>query len=251
MEAELIPLLRVQRELLEEPRGFGRFRSYLRTMRADDGELSLPLAGFNPMSKSHVADVLDRLITMEAEAVAAKAIAESARRLGSVEGLPKLRLGLVVADDAQGGWTNRVLFEAKERFENRYYLRQGLLAVTLWSSDEPAAERVRVETAAAVYRAAWLARYGLPETLGQMMRQEGMVARFAEDETETPRAEVRKVMDGHLESRHYPVQVACLYGDEAAMGLGYDGVGMTDRGGLWFAASREFLGDEDAVAALQ
>ena len=250
---ELLALLRVQRELLDEPRGFARFAKYVQTMVGEDGDLRLPLAGFNPMSKAHVADVLDRLLALDAEAVAVAAIAESVARLRGVQGLPGLpryRCGLVVADDAAGGWTDRVLFEAKERFENRYAARHGLFAVTWWSSEVPGADRVRSQTAAAIYRAAWIAKHGQAKTLADMMRQEGMAARFARTEEEPVAAEVVERVRGRLQSRHYPEQIACLYGDAAARSLGYDGVGVSEWGGLRFAASRQFLGDEDAVEAL-
>ncbi len=253
MDVELLPLLKVQRELLDEPRGWGRFQSYLKSMVGGDGELRLPLAAFNPMSKPHVAKVLDGLIAMDAEGVAAGSMAESGARLKGVAaltGMGRYRCGLVVADDAQGGWTNRYQFDAKERFENRYGVTHGLIGVLLWSSEEASAARVRVETMAAVYRTAWIWRWGAATTLGEMLRQEGMAARFAGVEAEGLDEGEAEVLRGALESRHCPVQMACLYGDEAAASLGYDGVGVGAWGGLRFAASREFLGDVDAVEAL-
>jgi hypothetical protein len=254
MDVTLLPLLKVQRELLQEPRGFVRFQSYLKAMVSGDGDLALPLSGFNPMSKVHVADLLDRLIAMDAEAIASDAVRESVDRLSGVErlcGMPVYRFGLVIADDAQGGWTNRYLYEAKDRFENRYGLRKGFITASLWSSEEPEAERVRLETAGAIFRTAWLWRHGLPATLGQMLRQEGMVARFAGRALEngTDRI-VAALVQKNIDSSHYPTIMGCLYGDEAAESLGYAPVGMTPNGGLQYAASDEFLGGDDPVDAL-
>ena len=254
MDVEILALLRVQRELLQEPRGFSRFQSYLKTMVNEDGELGLPLSAFNPMSKGHVGAVLDILLAMEAEKIAAAALQESIERLRRVETLheiPAYCFGLVVADDAQGGWTNRYLFEAKDRFENRYGVRKGFIAALLWSSEEPTAERIRLETAGAIFRTAWLWTHGLPATLGQMLRQEGMVARFA---GMTPEPLVNEasaaLLRKNLESSHYPTLIACLYGDEVAESLGYDRIGMFDRDGMRYAISDEFLGSDDPVDAL-
>ena len=44
MDLEFVPLLRVQRQLYDQPRGMERFRSYLHTMvDARPGDLALPL----------------------------------------------------------------------------------------------------------------------------------------------------------------------------------------------------------------
>jgi len=65
----------------------------------------------NPMGKPHVAAVLDKLIALDGEGVAAEAAAEAERRLASVH--LDLKVGLVVSDDAMGGWTNRYLSELR------------------------------------------------------------------------------------------------------------------------------------------
>lgn len=254
MDVEMLPLLKVQRELLLEPRGLGRFQSYLKTMVGEDGDIALPLSAFNPMSKAHVGGVLDKLLGMEAETIAACAVRESIERLRRVEalrGMPVYRFGLVIADDAQGGWTNRYLFEAKDRFESRYGVRKGFITALLWSSEEPEPERVRRETEGAIFRTAWIWTHGLPKTLGQMMRQEGMVARFARAGSArgTDKIAATLVRES-LDSRHYPTIMACLYGDEVAELLGYERIGMPERGGMLYATGDEFLGGDDPVDAL-
>jgi hypothetical protein len=253
MDLELLPLLDVQRELLNQERGPGRFQSYLKTMRDEHGELRLPLPAFNPMSKPHVAELLERLIALDAEAVAAEAMRQSGLRLSKIaalQGIGSYRFGLVVADDAKGGWTNRYLFDAKDRFENRHNVTHGFITALLWSSEEPSAQRVREETAAAIYRTAWIWRYGLPRTLREMLRQEGLAARFAGVAAVAVDAESEAVVRSHLDTRDYPTLVACLYGDPAAATLGYGPVGASTDAALRFAASEAFLGNDDPVTAL-
>jgi hypothetical protein len=46
----------------------------------------LPLVALNPMGKDHIAALLDRLIGLDADAVAETATAEAARRLENVAG---------------------------------------------------------------------------------------------------------------------------------------------------------------------
>src|SRR6478752_7291072 len=105
MRVELVPMLAAQRDLLETPRGWARFSRYLAAMTGGTGEIVLPLPLFNPMAKGHVAAFLDRLIALKAEVIAERAAAEAGKRLHAFD--LDFRLGLVVADDAQGGWTNR------------------------------------------------------------------------------------------------------------------------------------------------
>src|SRR6266542_6153811 len=101
MKATLVPLLRTQRELYDLPLGWDRFKQYIRTITGggDDIELA-PLVAMNPMGKPHVAAVLDKLIALDGEGVAAEAAAEAEARLASHL---DLKIGLVVIDDAIGG----------------------------------------------------------------------------------------------------------------------------------------------------
>src|SRR3954452_14153976 len=107
MDLDYVPLLKVQRELHEIPRGMGRFREYLRTIWSPDGadgEL-LPLLVMNPMGQGHVADLLDALLAMDADGLAARTAGEASARLAGEPG--ECKVALVVADDLMGGGTNR------------------------------------------------------------------------------------------------------------------------------------------------
>src|SRR5258708_37606914 len=89
------PLLRIQRDLYDIPRGWDRFKRYLAMMTGGTDDLVLPLQAMNPMGKAHVADALDRLLALEAEGIVAEAVAEAERRLGFVAEKIPLRLGFV------------------------------------------------------------------------------------------------------------------------------------------------------------
>src|SRR4051794_6494122 len=93
-----------------------RFRQYLRTLTSEDGTaLELPPLGImNPMGREHVTALLDALLALDADAVAARAVAEASARLAADPG--DFKVGLVVADDRMGGWTNRYAAEFTLRF---------------------------------------------------------------------------------------------------------------------------------------
>ena len=165
MDLHFLPLLQVQRDLLDTERGFERFKRYLGVMLDGQGEIALPLETFNPMSKPHVAALLDALIAMGAEEVARAALDEAAARLRDIPG--KLRVGLVVADDALGGWTNRYLTDAQHRFTYAGMLKRGFATPLVWTGEGATRERVREETLASVYRAAYRLRQGRRRRCGR------------------------------------------------------------------------------------
>src|SRR5688572_1367602 len=109
MKLEYVPLLQVQRGIQSLPRNYARFRQYLRTMLSPDGVELPPLGIMNPMGKDHVTALLDALLALDADGIGARAAAEAAAALADVPG--EFKVGLVVADDLMGGWTNRYDYE--------------------------------------------------------------------------------------------------------------------------------------------
>ena len=224
-----LALLQIQRDLLDTPRGGVRFQQYLATMRDADGELRLPLPAFNPMSKGHVTELLDRLLAMDAEGIGEQSMRDACERLALAG---EQQVGLVVADDAKGGWTNRWLFEAKHCFEGRYEQRRGFITALLWSSQPADAAAVRQKVMAAIFRHAWIARNGPARTLDEKLRQEAGCAQFAGVEWKPLPAAEAALIASHLQTQHYPTIIGCLYGDEAAQECGYDPLGLPPEAGL-------------------
>jgi len=111
MNLQYVPLLSIQRDLHRIPRSPERFDAYLRTVLTidrSDVEL-LPLLAANPMAKDHVTSLLDDYLAMDADGLAASAVAESLVNLEHEAG--EYKASLVIADDLMGGWTNRYDYE--------------------------------------------------------------------------------------------------------------------------------------------
>ena len=240
MELEFVPLLRIQRELYDRPRGMERFRSYLRTMvDARTGDLELPLVAMNPMGKDHVPALLDRLLAVGADGAAAAATAVAAAHPGTQRVRGRFRVALVVADDAHGGWTNRYQSEFDHRFGGEALYKRGWITAILWTSEEPSAEAAGREVAIAVHRLAHVRRHGSATILQAMLAQEG--AAMAAAGCREPALDdddlvyTREMMAQYLACSDRPTAVACLYGDEAARELGYRPLGFSPRAGLALA----------------
>jgi hypothetical protein len=175
-----LPLLQLQRDLLNAHPGTERFQQYLDTMLDAHRNLRLPLSAFNPMSKGHVADLLDELLAMHVECIGQTAMEEAGEKLANLAGSSPVKVGLVVADDAKGGWTNRWLFEAKHQFESSYEQKRGIATVLLWSSEPSDMLRIRQKVMVAIHRHVWIENHGPAKTLGDMVRQEGMAGHFSD-----------------------------------------------------------------------
>jgi len=247
MNLDYVSLLQIQRDLHAIPRGMERFQQYLRTIGGKDGDhLELPsLVIMNPMGKEHVTALLDALLAMDADGIAARALAEAATQLANEPGDHKA--ALVVADDLMGGWTNRYATEFTLRFPGGSSVQRPLPRWTkhfwvngvLWSS-EPASERtVREAILTAVYRTAYWQRHGPARTLGDMLAQEGNVMARAGctgpvlDEEDI--AYTREVLTPFLDADDMRTAIECMFGDAAGKTLGFTPRGLSPWAGLALA----------------
>jgi hypothetical protein len=248
MKLDYVPLLQIQRELQGIPRGMGRFRQYLRTISPDGANLELPsLVAMNPMGKDHVTALLDALLALDADGVAARAVAEASARVADEPG--DFKVALVIVDDLMGGWTNRYAEEFTHRFQvgppapadfrlprwTKHYWVNGIL----WSSEAAGERAVREAVLTAVYRAAYVQRHGPARTLRAMLTQEGCVMARAGctgpvlDEEEI--AYTREVLSPFLDAGDKRTAIECLFGDAAGRTLGFTPRGLSPWAGLALA----------------
>jgi len=238
MTLTFVPLLRIQRELYDLPRNMERFNAYLETMKdPSTGELKLPLVAMNPMGKEHVPALLDEWIALGADDIAARAVADAATRLQRAPG--EFQVGLVIADDAKGGWTNRHFYDFAQRFHTKALHRRGWVTGLLWTSDTPSAEAAREAALAGVYRAAHIEQHGYAATLREMLEQESYATANANCTTPVLDADdleyTREAIADYLDATDQATIMACLYGDEIASGLGYPRLGFSPHAGFALA----------------
>lgn len=254
LSIEHIPLLQMQQELHNMPRGMERFRSYLRQMlndSEDDVEFA-PLMSMNPMGREHVAKRLDAWLALGAEEVAHAVVQEAMARLPAMKGY--FRHGLVVVDDVRGGWTNHYATDARQRIGVRApdpsslmadsKSRHNWISTMLWVSEEATAERLyqslRQSMLVNIYRIAYLQQHDMAQTLGELMAQEGAAAAFAGITPHLDADDVaysREILQPLLGESAHPILMAALYGDEAARMLGYEPLGLSNRAGFAVAVA--------------
>src|SRR5262245_997426 len=223
MKIEYVRLLQIQRGLDDLPRGFERLQDYLRTMvDSHTGDLALPLVPMNPMGREHVPARLDDYLRLDADGVAERAVSGLVDRYPDVSA--SFKVGLVIADDLKGGWTNRYTSEFSYRFETRALHKRGWLLGILWTSEIPSAGVAADEARMAVCRAVYLERHGPAHSLGDMLAQEGFAAAMAGctkpalDPDDL--AYTRTVMAPLVRATDRATVIASLFGDKAARDLG-------------------------------
>lgn len=246
MRLEYVPLLGMQRDLYRIPRSLDRFRAYTRMMGEDDGDdpRVAPLVALNPMAKAVVAELVEALIGMGAEELASEAVAEATVGLVDVAG--DYKIGLVVADDAGGGWTNRYASEYAWASGSPVALRRGWLAGVLWSSEPASARAVREAVLLPLYRSAYIQRHGPARMLREFMGQEGYAMAAAGCGSPTLDAEdleyTRDLLEPYLEEALPRTVIECLYGDDAGRTLGFSPRGLSHRAGLALALHQARFG---------
>ena len=250
---EHVPLLQLQRDWCDGPRGAERFKEYIRTLRGSTfDDMELPLSAFNPMAKQHVPDLLDEYIALGAEDAAAETV-EQQHSNAALQTDGSFRVALVLADDAHGGWTNRIATEFEHRFNDRAYHRRGWACGLLWTSEPASLDSVRETVTSAIWRAHVVQQHGWPRTLAGMMHQAGCVATNAgcavKPEYDLEELEyTRTVIEPFRESEKKSDQIACLFGDAAAKELGYQPLGLSPRAGFALAGY-EALHTENRISA--
>ena len=106
MKFELRPILSEIKGLYLKPISNNRFKEYTSKLQGNSkGDLSLPIAGFNPMAKEHIIQKIEELESLKAEMILKDVIEEFNANLEKTNSR-KIKVVLNIADDLKGGWTN-------------------------------------------------------------------------------------------------------------------------------------------------
>lgn len=237
MRLALIPTLNLQRELLSQPRTMERFYNYLAIITGGGDDIVTPIVSLNPMGREHNVVKIDELLAIDAEDVAAEALAEANARVAHLELVR--RLSLVVTDNLGGLWSNRHLIEFAgcypQKLPKKKVIGKGFYEVNVLVSETWTTSAVRALVLRSAYRLAHMHVHGLPKTLGAVMRQEGRAMRFAGMTPTLPDDDLdysRHVLGPHLSATETPILMTALFGDEAAHAFGYPPLGLSPRAGM-------------------
>jgi hypothetical protein len=247
MNLTYVPLLQLQRDLYEMPRDRARFDAYIKLIGNDEGDdiALVPLVIANPMAKEHVNAALDVLLAMDADGIGVRTADEISTDLFP-DTPGAFSAALVMADDL-GGWTNRFTWEHDLRFgPDRLRNRTGdpiakrpWVAGVLWAGVTYTPASLREALLAAAYRVDHVHRHGHAVTLRDKLAQEGRVLAMAgctEPVLDADDLEyTREVIEPFGDATEMRTAVECLFGDDAARGMGFTPRGLSPWAGIALA----------------
>lgn len=224
MTFELLPVIGLMLELYRQPLDFNRFKSYISLLTGDtQDDLVLPIGGFNPMAKAHTVQQLQALKQLDAEGI----MRDVLHKLDLPGGAPVFNVALTLADDLQGGWTNRYTTDYQSRFRNSALVKRHFCLPYFWTSEPYDEKLVRTRTLEAVYRTLYQLDHAEPSTLEEHVLQEKAVfAKVPGNTAVNDLPQLETFYQKHLHNSGYPLIFNFLYGDDAAETLGYTPCGI-------------------------
>jgi hypothetical protein len=207
-----------------------RFTAYVARVEHEWG-----LVGYNPMAGPPALAAVQQLITLDAEQLARNAAQEIAERC-EFDG--EVTLALVVA--SPGMWTDRLATEVQHRTVGDRHVGHG--EVLLWTGDALDGALVRRESVAEAVRTMWTSTHGAATTLREVLAREGLAYALASNpyNASEPRDDIAvedaiSVLD---DTAILGDIVAVLYGDAAAIALGWTPLGISKHAGFRWAIER-------------
>jgi hypothetical protein len=176
---------------------------------------------------------VDALLALDAEKVALAAANDA---LARCEWDESVTLAVVVA--TPGMWTDRVATEVRHRTVANRRAAHG--EILLWATDPHRADDIEKESVAEAVRVMWTALHGSARSLHAVLAREGLAyavsAGAASPEVADPRIVDALSILG--DTTTVGDIIAILYGDAAAVVLGYTPLGLADHAGYEFAIGR-------------
>jgi hypothetical protein len=238
MSFDLLPILDTMIDFYQKPRDLVRFQNYLNLLQGDTkGDLALPIGGFNPMAKPHVLAKLLALKNLDAEAIMADVAAKY--RLKNAQAT-LFKLALTLADDAQGGWTNRYTTDFDSKLKLNPLITRQFCTPVFWTSESYDATLIRERTTEYILRTSyWLEHKAKPTSLREHIEQEQFVAKNTPYENPKPTCDMvalQAYSADNADSEDYTQIFNFFYGDAASLSLGFKIYGIAeDWAGFKFA----------------
>ncbi len=205
-----------------------RFLAYLSRAEREWG-----FAAYNPMAGNAALEMVERLQSLGAERLAHEAGDRTARRC-----LFTGEMTLAIVVPSPGLWTDRVATEALHRTTGKRRARHGL--VQMWAGEPVSAEDVQREASAETVRTIWTELHGQAATLSAVVAREGLAYALGSNPFGSPSSEDGAMVRGALQvlgdTTASDEIISVLYGDAAAVRMGWPPLGLADHSGFRWAA---------------
>jgi hypothetical protein len=248
MAVKMIPTLALMAQTYRLSRAGGssspRFQFYLGHVEKQWG-----LMAYNPMAGPVALQTVERLIELDAEALALAAATAAA---SACEFADEITLALVVR--TQGMWTDRVGTEIEQRVVSVRRDKHGVIDV--WSGEPLNGDDVRRESAAEAMRVVLNTFHGQPRSLRGVLEREGLAyavatlttgvdPKFGKTSTTHEARAVEEALELLSDSTQHSDIAGVLFGDSVSTAMGWTPLGIPDRAGYRWAIGRALQAIEE------
>lgn len=243
MTFELLPIIDLMIDFYEQPKTFERFKEYLKTLQGDtEGDLAIPISGFNPMAKEHLLDKLQELKYLGTEQIIQKILDDLNDKSFSKISNRNFKVAINLSDDLKGGWTNRFTSDYDSKFKINGLLSRNFCTPIFWSSETFTKDIIRERTLEYIFRTIYRLTNPKPNTLKEHLEQEIFVASHTKhkgDGLETDFAALDKFYNDNKHTENYHIIFNFFYGDKASESLGFPTYGIVQNvTGFYYSVQR-------------
>ncbi len=230
MPFNVLPILDTMVEFYQKPISSERFQAYLQLLQGNTkGDMVLPIGGYNPMAKPHLLDKLAELKALKAEEIISEVLASIHQKKSLSKTDQQFQVSITIADDMLGGWTNRFTTDYDSRFKLNPLVTRHFCVVLFWSSEVYTADLIRQRVQETVFRTLYWLEHPRPLSLADHVAQELFVVKntqFASPPLAVDMTYLKNYYQEHQSTDDYSVIFSFLYGDNAALQLGFKEYGV-------------------------
>lgn len=235
------PILSEIKELYEKPINQSRFVEYLDLLQGNsNGELALPIAGFNPMAKEHILQKIHELESFKAEEI----IEDTIQSFNSdIKDSTQITITTVLnlADDKKGKWTNFYSTDFESKFNIYGIVSRNFCVPYFYTSETFTEVSLRVTAREYLSRTLYRKTHPQPITLEDYLNQEVFVANMNIEGRKFINTDELEEIDVHYAlnklSEEYPLIFNFFYGDVGSQSLGYKEYGIKSFTGFDYSQS--------------
>ncbi len=244
----LLPILDQIESLYELPRNRKRFDTYLSLLKGNKkDDISLPIAGYNPMGEEMVLQKIRQLKKLNAEQLIEKVINEVNEELTNT--LPsEFKVVLNLADDIGGAWSHKATVDFSSKFLIEPLIKRSFCTPYVWTSENLTEDIILLRTREYLLRTLYWIQYGEPKSLKDHVSQETYVASKIDDKGNDLHIDLKDAKDLYLQnqdSQEYSLLFNFFYGDKASETLNSTTYGSSEN--LGFIFSRHLARDKELL----
>jgi hypothetical protein len=233
MTFALLPILDTMMDLYQKPRTYERFQEFLFSLQGDNqGDLVLPIMGFNPMAKEHILVKLFELKALEIEPIMDQTLNELNKKLKSEHQDQNYKVAFNLLDDLKGSWTNRFISDYDNKFKIEGLINRNFCTPLFWASEDYSIEKIKIRTLESAYRTLYWQTKRNPITLKEHVEQEKFIGKevgFNKHIADGEYLQLEEFYEKNQLQDNFNLIFNFFYGNEASKSLAFASFGLNSK----------------------